>query len=174
MVKSLLADSFNRFNHTKNYDIYLQRISHTYTKFILAKQRKDSLYGSMDEGHGLGNVTRTPCDATIDIDSENDDVEDVSRLYDYSSNNEKGKCCKSDTPNIPAKTLEYQTVSQPLGYELPPEYHYEESSSKSDDRSSSDSGVSRSKSRSREEDYIQQGIELPALHRNKQLNTTVV
>ena len=131
----------------------------------------------MDEGNGLGNVTRTPCDATIDIDSENDDVEDVSRLYDYSSNyidNEKGKCCKSDTPNIPAKTLEYQTVSQPLGYELPPEYHYEESSNKSDDRSSSDSGVSRSKSRSREEDYSQQEIELPALHRNKQLNTTVV
>ena len=110
----------------------------------------------MDEGHGLGNVTRTPCDATIDIDSENDDVEDVSRLYDYSSNNEKGKCCKSDTPNIPDNTLEYQTLSQPLGYELPPEYHYEQSSSKNDDRSSSDSGVSRSKSRSREEDYIQQ------------------
>ena len=128
----------------------------------------------MDEGNGLGNVTRTPCDATIDINSENDDVEDASSFYDYSPNNEKGKCCKNDTPNIPDNTLEYQTLSQPLGYELPPGYDYEESSNKSDDRSSSDSGVSRSKSRSREEDYIQQGIELPALHRNKQLNTTVV
>ena len=128
----------------------------------------------MDEGNGLGNVTRTPCDATIDINSENDDVEDVSRFHDYSSNNKEGKCCKSDTPNIPAKTSKYQTFSQPMGYELPPEYDYEELSRKSDDRSSSDSGVSRSKSRSREEDYIQTEIELPALHRNKQLNTTII
>ena len=128
----------------------------------------------MDEGSGLGNVTRTPCDATIDINAECHDVEDISTLHDDTSNDKESKCCKSNSSNFPSGLSKYQALSQPLEYELPPEYHYEESSNKSDDRSSSDSGVSRSKSRSREEDYSQQEIELPALHRNKQLNTTVV
>ena len=128
----------------------------------------------MDEGNGLGNVTRTPCDATIDINDEGHDVEDMSTLHDDNSNDKESKCCKSNSSNFPSALSKYQSISQPLEYELPPEYHYEESSSKSDDRSSNDSGVSHSKSRSRDEGYSRQGIELPALHRNEKLTTTII
>ena len=128
----------------------------------------------MDEGNGLGNVTRTPCDATIDINAECHDVEDISTLHDYTSNDKESKCCKSNSSNFPSGLSKYQALSQPLEYELPPEYDYEESSSKGDDRSSDDSGVSHSKSRSREEEYSRQGIELPPLHRNKKLTTTII
>ena len=128
----------------------------------------------MDDGNGLGNVTRTPCDATIDINAECPEVEDISTLHDYSSSDKESKCCKSNSSNFPSALSKYQSLSQPLEYEHPPEYQFEESSSKGDDRSSNDSGLSNSKSRSRDEEYSRQGIELPALHRNEKLTTTIL
>ena len=135
--------------------------------------RRDS-FASYNGSYGIGDVTRTPCDASIDIEEQRDDLEDRPAYQQNTTSKKEGGCCKSKKNQDFMKTSEYEDHSQHLEYQRPPTYFSEESSSNNEDRSDGDSGVSNSKYAVANNDKDELGVMMSSFHGNEKLVTTAL
>ena len=126
---------------------------------------------SFDGSHGMGDITRTPCDASITMSDEYDGVDDIQFNHNNEGYQKEGKCCKSKGNAIPSMYSKYEAPSNAMEYLPPPAYHYEDRSTSSEDRSDGDSGVSNSKYRTQNNENLEQGIMMSEFYRNDKLVT---
>ena len=129
---------------------------------------------SFDGSHGMGDVTRTPCDATINmILEEYDGLEEVSSNLMNHGNTQSDHCCKKKSSGDSAIDSMHEGYSKPLEYESPPDYYSKEMSTNSGDKSDGDSGVSNSKYTVPIKDCDEQGIKISQLDKNGKLFTSL-
>ena len=132
--------------------------------------RRDSVV-SFDGSHGMGDITRTPCDASINMTTEYDGDEDMRSNQHNGSNKKEGKCCKEKKLGVSSVYSGYEAPSTPIEYSPPPAYNAEEGSTNSEDRSDGDSGVSNSKYTMQNNDREEQGIMMSEFYKNGKLVT---
>ena len=131
--------------------------------------RRES-FTSYTGSYGMGDVTRTPCDASIDIEDHGDAIENQIENHQNPSQKKEGGCCHSKKNENFTNTSEYQDKSQNIDYQRPPPYYSEESSSNSEDRSDGDSGVSNTKYANKDSEEL--GIMMSSFRGNEKLVTT--
>ena len=61
--------------------------------------RRDSVV-SFDGSHGMGDITRPPCDASLNMTTEYDEEVDMRNNQHNGSNKKEGKCCKKESQMI--------------------------------------------------------------------------
>ena len=124
---------------------------------------------SFDGSYGMGDVTRTPCDATINITTEYYDSEEVSSNLMNHDNAPSGECCKHKSARVSEINSTHGGYNTTIEYEKPPAYYSQEGSTNNDDRSDGDSGVSNSKYTISMDESDQHGVKMAKLDQNGKL-----
>ena len=119
----------------------------------------------------MGDVTRTPCDASIDIEDRDDTFEEHNKHQQTPVAKKEGGCCHSKKDDNFTKL---ENHSENLDYQRPPPYYSEESSSNSEDRSDGDSGVSNTKYAVANNDTEELGIMMSNFHGKEKVVSTAL
>ena len=134
--------------------------------------RRGSL-ASFDGSYGMGDVTRTPCDASIDIEDQRDTTDHTTHQQSPIAKKEGG-CCHSKKDESFTKNSEHEDQSKNHDYRSPPPYYSDDSLSNSDDRSDGDSGVSNAKYAVAHKDSEELGIMMSNFHGKEKLVSTAL
>ena len=143
---------------------------------ILEAEMRRKSTTSFDGSHGMGDVTRTPCDATINITEyieEYDGIEEASNNLMSQDNTQTAECCKHKSSAVTKIESLHEGTPKPLGNTHPPDYYSLEGSTNSEDKSDGDSGVSNSKYTIPINDCDEQGIKMAKIDKHGKLFTSL-
>ena len=128
-----------------------------YKNLFVASNRRESLV-SFNGSDDMGSVTRTPCDATINMSTNYNLMEDTSSNQINPGRKKLGKCCKEKNLVASAMFSGFEADPVPFEYTPPPAYHSEERIINSEDKSSSNSGFSYYNQTEQKKELDEEGI----------------